>query len=223
MDLNNKSVVIFGASGSLGKSLSELLSKENTKLFLLSRKVESIDIPKAKKIVVDVKNPESVKKAFEEIDKETEKIDLVINCVGVGLIKDLKETTEEEIINVIDTDLKGAIFVAKEAYRRMTDKKSGYIINIISSSGRKSRPLETVYCAAKWGLRGFTESLQMAGEETGVKVTGVYPGGMKSENFWKIIPDKDISVYLEPAFVAQKIIDLIKGNYQKELLIERSQ
>ncbi|MBI2621170.1 MAG: SDR family oxidoreductase [Candidatus Levybacteria bacterium] len=221
MDLDNKSVVIVGASSGLGKALAKLLSKEGTNLFLISRKVALSNIPSAIKIAADVRKAENIKIAFEEIDKHTGSIDLLINCAGIGLLKDLRESTIEEINDVIDTDLKGAIYVAQEVYKRMAEKGSGHIINIVSTSGLRARPMETVYCAAKWGLRGFTESLQVAGEETGVKVTGVYPGGMKSENFWKITPGKDISGFMDQNEVAQKIIDLIKGDYQKEVTIER--
>lgn len=221
MDLNNKNVVIIGASSGLGKALAEILSKENTKLFLLSRKIETVGIPNALKIAVDIKDPENVKAAFQKIDQQTENIDLLINCAGIGLVKDLRKSTIDEINDVIDTDLKGAIYVSGEAYKRMAEKGSGYIINVISSSGKKARPLETIYCAAKFGLSGFTQSLQIAGEETGVKIAGVYPGGMLSENFWKVVPGKDISDYMEPLSVAQKILDFIKAPYQKELIIDR--
>jgi NAD(P)-dependent dehydrogenase (short-subunit alcohol dehydrogenase family) len=212
MDLNNKNVVIVGASSGLGKALAELLSKENVKLFLLSRKIGALNIPDAIKIPTDIKNPESVQSAFEQIDNQTDSIDLLINCAGIGLMKDLRDTTVDEINAVIDTDLKGAIFVSQESFKRMSNKKSGHIINIISTSGKKPRKLEPIYAAAKFGLSGFTQSLQLAGEETGVKV---------SENFWKNNPEININEFMDPATVAEKIIDFVKGEYQKELIIER--
>jgi short-subunit dehydrogenase len=221
MDLESKNIVIVGASSGLGKALAELLSKENVKLFLLSRNIESLNIPNATKVPTDISNAESVKSAFKQIDNQTDTIDLLINCAGIGLMKDLRETTVDEIDAVIDTDLKGAIFVSQESFKRMSDKKSGHIINVISTSGKKPRKLEPIYAAAKWGLSGFTQSLQLAGEETGVKVSGIYQGGMKSENFWKNNPEININEFMNPATVAEKIINFVKGEYQKELIIER--
>lgn len=221
VDLDNKNIVIVGASSGLGKALAETLSKENVKLFLLSRNVESIEILQAVKIATDIKDSESVRRAFEEIDTKASSIDLLINCAGIGLVKDIKDTTSSEINDIIDIDLKGAIYVSKEAYKRMSEEKSGHIINVVSSSGKKPRPLETVYAAAKFGLSGFTQSLQIAGEATGVRVTGVYPGGMLSENFWKTSPQINISDFMDPASVAQKILEMVKGEYQKELIIDR--
>lgn len=221
MNLDNKNIIIVGASSGLGKALAEILSKENVKLFLLSRKIDSVNIQNSIKIAVDIKSADEIKKAFQKIDERTEKIDLLINCAGIGLVKDLRESTTDQINEVIDTDLKGAIYISQETYIRMSNKKSGYIINVISSSGKKPRPLETIYCAAKFGLSGFTQSLQIAGEETGVKVAGIYPGGMLSENFWKVVPGKDISDYMDPLSVAEKILSFVKGPYQKELIIDR--
>jgi short-subunit dehydrogenase len=221
MNLNNKTVIIVGASSGLGKALSELLSKENVKLFLVSRKIESVDTPNVFKVTCDIQDPTSIKSAFEDIDKQIGTLDILINCAGIGLMKDIRNTTIDEIHAVIDTDLKGAIFVSQEAYKRMSKKKSGYIINVISTSGKKPRKLEPVYVAAKFGLSGFTQSLQLAGEETGVKVAAVYPGGMQSENFWKNNPEININGFMDPADVAQKIIAFIKGEHQKELIIER--
>jgi short-subunit dehydrogenase len=213
MDLESKNIVIVGASSGLGKALAELLSKENVKLFLLSRNIESLNIPNATKVPTDISNAESVKSAFKQIDNQTDTIDLLINCAGIGLMKDLRETTVDEIDAVIDTDLKGAIFVSQESFKRMSDKKSGHIINVISTSGKKPRKLEPIYAAAKWGLSGFTQSLQLAGEETGVKVSGIYQGGMKSENFWKNNPEININEFMNPATVAEKIINFVKGEY----------
>ncbi|MFC1625615.1 SDR family oxidoreductase [Patescibacteria group bacterium] len=222
MNLRGKNVVLFGASSGLGKSLVKLLSVEEVNLILLSRGIGLTNFPDTVKIPCDIRKENEIVAAFKKIDSKFEKIDLLINCVGIGLVKDLRETGGSEIDNVINTNLKGAIIVAREAYKRMSQKSSGYIVIISSTSGRKVRAMETVYCATKWGLRGFTGSLQLAGEENGVKVTGVYPGGMKSKNFWSIVPGKDIKDYLEPAFVAEKIINLVKGRYKKELVIERA-
>ena len=217
--MEGKSVVIMGASSGLGRALAKLLFQKGAKLFLLSRTIDKADLSfESVKIQCDVTNKNSIKDAFKKIDK----IDYLIYCVGKGLMKDLRDVSEEEIEEVLNTCLKGAIFVNQEAYKKMAKAKSGHIINIISTSGRKARAMETVYCAAKWGLRGFNDSLSLAAEENGIKVTGVYPGGMKSENFWKIVPGKDISAYMEPSFVAQKIIEMLeKEPATKELLIER--
>lgn len=225
ISLKNKNIVIFGASSGLGKALAYLLSECGSNLFLLSRSIEKVQFPfKAQRIKCDVTDFKSVISAFKTLDSLVQKLDILIYCSGIGLYKDLRNVTLDEVTSVIDTNLKGAILVEKEVYRRMAKKKEGCIVNIISTSGIRARALETVYCATKWGLKGFNDSLQLAGEKNGIKVLGIYPGGMRSKNFWKLKPDKDTSDFLKSEDVARQIIDFIQAPSlinSSELIIER--
>ncbi len=222
--LSGKNIVIVGASSGLGKALAEQLSEQGPNLYLLSRNIESSDLSfEAHKINCDVKDAESVGRAFQGVDSLTDKIDVLVNCVGIGLVKGLEHTTQEEINNVIDTDLKGVIYTSQEAYKRMVEKKNGHIINVSSTSGLKARPDETIYCAAKWGLRGFTESLRLAGVPNKVRVTGIYPGGMQT-NFWKGNEPKNLEAFMQPADIAEQIVNVIKAPVSispAEVVIER--
>ena len=101
----------------------------------------------------------------------------------------------------------------------------GTIVNIMSTAGLRAKPKETVYCAAKWGARGFTESLKEAVKGTPVNVVGVYPGGMKTE-FWS--PDcgavTDSSKFMDPADVADVILHAVRqrpGMAVSDLTIDR--
>lgn len=205
-------IVIVGTSSGLGLALSRLLAKRN-QLLLLSRRGE---------IYCDVRSPESVKKAFLEVDKRCKKIDVLINSSGIGLEKKLEDSNEQEIEEVIRTNLLGNILCAKEAYSRMLKQKTGHIINISSTSGKKARENETIYCASKWGLSGFSESLRLEAKKYGIRVTTVYPGGMKT-NFFKKNPAKDISSFMNPVLVGKQIVSLIESDPSicpSELVIE---
>lgn len=221
--MKNKKIVIAGASSGLGKALAELLTNEN-KLFLLSRNIETSNTSfEGIKINCDFKDSESIREAFEKITMFTDSIDVFINCVGIGLVKGLEDTSTEEIENVISTNLTGAILASQQAYKAMLLHKSGHIINVSSTSGIKARPDETIYCATKWGLRGFTESLRLAAAKNNIRVTGVYPGGMNTD-FWKIKPDQTTTSYMDPKDVAEQIIQLIDSPTAispSEIVIER--
>lgn len=224
--LQNKNVVIFGASSGLGSALAERISSEGAQLFLLSRNIESVVLAyDARRINCDVRNPQSVQQAFRAIDEVTDKIDCVINCAGVGLVRRFEETTNQEIDRVIGTNLLGTIQTSQEAYRRMVNSQSGHIINVSSTSGLRARGEETIYCASKWGTRGFTESLRIEASAQRIRVTGIYPGGMRSENFWQITPGKNIEAFMEPQLIAEQIVNLMKSDQSicpSELVIERS-
>lgn len=222
--LNQKIAIVTGASSGLGKALTEQLSKEGVTVFALARNIQPIDFPSSvMKTSVDICNVESLKDAFAAIDKQTKKIDILVNCAGQGLVKNLEDTTSEEISDILKLNLEGNILVAQEVYKRMLPHKSGHIINVISTSGAKARPDESIYCASKWGLRGFTESLRLAATKHKIRVTGVLPGGMDT-NFWKGGEPRDTSSYMKSGDVAAQIVNLIQSPSSiapSELIIER--
>jgi NAD(P)-dependent dehydrogenase (short-subunit alcohol dehydrogenase family) len=225
MQLSGKTVIIVGASSGLGKTLTELLAAEGAKVIGLSRTIADVELPASVvKIPLNIRDLKSIDAAWTAIDQETSKIDIIINCAGRALVKTLEETTRDEIMDVLGINLKGSIYMDQEAYKRMIPHQSGHIINIISTSGLRERELEPIYATSKWGLRGFTQSLRVAAQKHGIKVTSVYPGGMNSENFWKSEPDKDLSKFMKPADVAQQILPLLTasaGVLPAELVIER--
>jgi short-subunit dehydrogenase len=220
-----KNIIIVGSSKGLGKALALLLYKNNN-LFLLSRKIDKAKFSQKNitKIACDITSTESIKEAFKKIDHLIKIIDGLINCAGVGLERNLEASTDMEINKVIKTNLLGAIFVSREAYKRMLRQKGGYIINISSTSGRKVREGETVYCASKWGLAGFSESLRLEAQKHNIRVTTVFPGGMKTD-FYNSNPDKDTSGFMNPKYVAEQIVSLINSDPSicpSQLVIERA-
>ncbi len=224
MDKTAKVVVIVGASSGLGKALAEKLARANYTLILLSRTIESITFPfEAQKINCDIQDPHSITKAFQQIDTLTKRIDILVNCAGIAFVKLLEDISQDEIAKVIATNLTGIIMSSQEAYTRMLPKESGHIINISSTSGLKARPNETLYCASKWGLRGFTESLRLEAVPHKIRVTGVYPGGMQT-NFWKGIEPNNLEAYMNPADIAEQIVHIIQSPASiapSEVVIER--
>ncbi len=220
-----KTAIVTGASSGLGKAVTNLLTKESWQVFALARSVEQADFDdKVEKIVCDIGSKSSINQAFGQIDNKIGVIDLLVNCAGIGLVKAFDKTTSEEIADVLRVNLEGNIHVTQEAYKRMISQEKGHIINIGSTSSMKARTNEVLYCASKWGLRGFTKSLRLEAKQHNIKVTGVYPGGMRSENFWKIIPGKDISDYMSSKAVAQRIMTIVNQDEETaiaEVVIER--
>lgn len=222
---STKVAIVTGASSGLGKAVTLQLSRDGWQVFALARTIAKSDFGKnVRKIACNIRDLQSIDDAFYEIDKQTEHIDLLVNCAGRGLVKTFEETTREEIVDIFGVNLKGNIYIAQEVYKRMIPHKEGHIINLGSTSSIKAREMEVLYCASKWGLRGFTESLRLEAKQHGIKVTGVYPGGMSSDNFWRVVPGKDVSLYMKPEAVAQQLINIVnQGNEVAiaEVVIER--
>ncbi|MCA9370045.1 SDR family oxidoreductase [Candidatus Woesebacteria bacterium] len=220
-----KTAIITGASSGLGKAVVELLSENNWHVFALARNIDKINFDgNVTKISCDIRNLSDIDEAFLKIGIKTKTIDLLVNCAGRALTKSFETTSREEMVDVLGVNLNGNIYVAHEVYKRMVSQKKGQIINVGSTSSIKARDNETLYCASKWGLRGFTESLRLEAKQHGIKVTGVYPGGMQSSNFWKRNPDKDISAYMPSEAVAKQIVAVINEDdetHTSEVIIER--
>jgi NADP-dependent 3-hydroxy acid dehydrogenase YdfG len=224
VSLKDNVIVVTGASSGLGKAVVELLAREGATVFALARSIEQTTLPESVgKIPLNIRDLQSIDDAFAALDKQTEKIDVLVNCAGRGLVKNVEDTSRDEIMDVLGINLAGNVYVAQEVYKRMLPEKSGHIVNVVSTSGIKARADEAIYCASKWGLRGFTESLRLAAVPHKIRVTGIYPGGMQT-NFWSGSEPRNLDVFMKPEDIAEQIVNVIKSPASispAEVVIER--
>ena len=120
---------------------------------------------------------------------------------------------------MIDINLKGTIFCTQEVLADMKESNSGSILNIVSTAGLEGKETESVYCASKFGTRGFHESLVVELKDTDIHVFGAYMGGMATE-FWDGILDESITAGLMDP---EDIADIIYHNasLRKNLNVEQ--
>ncbi|MFC5464842.1 SDR family oxidoreductase [Lederbergia graminis] len=214
--MNEKVVVITGAGSGLGASLAKKYSESGSHVCLLGRKRERLERT-AKTLMneysiyeLDVTNKSEVDSVFAAIKAEVGTIDLLINNAGLGVFDLAENLTEESVHQMIDINLKGTIFCAQAVLPDMKKNNKGKIANIISTAGLEGKVTESVYCASKFGVRGFTESLLVELKDSAVQVYAAYMGGMKTE-FWDgIYTQEEIKDLMDPDDVADIIIDNIK-------------
>lgn len=218
MDMN---VVITGAGSGLGASLAKKYSNLGYHVCLLGRTQTKL-IRTAEALTnnysiyeVDISSKKDVAKVMQLIKKEMGTIDVLINNAGVGTFDVTENLSEESIHQMIDINLKGTIFCTQEVLDDMKKRNQGYIVNIISLSGKRGKVTESVYSASKFGVRGFTESLALELEPTAVKVFGAYMGNMKTE-LWGGASTEE--TFMEPDDVADIILENIKP--RKNILVE---
>lgn len=218
MDMN---VVITGAGSGLGASLAKKYSDLGCHVCLLGRTSTKL-IGTAKTLTnnhsiyeVDVSSKEDVAKVMRLIKDEVGEIDVLINNAGVGTFDLTENLSEESIHQMIDINLKGTIFCTQELLDDMKKRNQGYIVNIISLSGKRGKVTESVYSASKFGVRGFTESLALELEPTAIRIFGAYMGNMKTE-LWGGASTEE--TFMEPDDVADIIMENIKP--RKNILVE---
>ncbi|WP_070121068.1 SDR family NAD(P)-dependent oxidoreductase [Bacillus marinisedimentorum] len=220
-------ILITGAGTGLGKELALQYAVQGHTLFLLGRTKQKLDTAKqqieekggkAKVVVCDLADRKQVKDTIGMIT-ETDSIDWLINNAGAGHFGALADLTDDEIEKMIDTNMRGTIYMTKDLLPHLLGRPSAKVMNIISTAGLRGKVNESVYCATKFAVRGFTESLVKELEDTPVAVTAVYMGGMDTP-FWSESDHvKDPSRLKSPAAVAEMIVSQDDG--QAEIFIDK--
>lgn len=171
-----KVVFITGASSGIGKSIGTYLSEKNYKVYGTSRNPSKVTDSPFTLVELDVRNPDSIKKAVDTVMANEGRIDVLINNAGVGITGPLEEIPAEEIKNNFETNLFGPIEVIKAVLPGMRTRKSGLIINVTSIAGYMGLPFRSIYSASKGALELLTEALRMEVKPFNIHIVNVAPG-----------------------------------------------
>lgn len=203
-----KVIVITGASDGLGKTLTESLSKENNVIALATTEEKLQKVAEDNNCnykVCNVSDYHQVEKCINEIIEEFGKIDILINNAGLWIQEELEENDEKRIHDVIDVNLLGMIYMTKAVIPIMKKNQDGIIININSQAGINHKAERVVYNASKWGVTGFSKSLQDEVAKYGIRVTDILPGMLKTDMFNKMNIKKNMENGLDTKEVARLV------------------
>ena len=203
-----KTIVITGGSDGLGKTLTESLSPINDVIILATSEDKLKTVASENNCsykVCDVSDYVKVENTINDILRDYNKIDVLINNAGLWIQDELDTNNYDRIQNVIDVNLLGTINVSKAVISSMKKNKDGLIININSQAGINHKAERTVYNASKWGVTGFTKSLQDEVAKYGIRVTNVMPGMMKTDMFNKMNITKNMDNGVDTKEVARLI------------------
>lgn len=209
----SKHVVITGAGSGLGASLARKYNEMGYHTTLIGRTKEKLERVAAtfasstySVYSLDVSAPANVKEVFAQIEKEVQPIDLLVNNAGLGYFALAENITADQVNQMIDINLKGTIFCTQAVLPAMKARDAGSIINIVSTAGVEGKVEESVYCASKFGVSGFTESLLKELADTNLHVHGIYMSGMNT-NFWgDELQEESETGLMSPDDVAELVI-----------------
>lgn len=220
-----KTIIVTGAGSGLGKELSILFSQQGYHVFMMGRAVDKLSAVKtvieraggaADFIVLDVQKETDIFIKIKEISKNHRIVGLVNNA-GVGHFGPFVNITENEISEMLNTNVLGTILMTKAVLPLLQEQGEGLLINIISTAGLRGKVNEAVYVASKFAVRGFTESLQKEYENSSIKIKAIYMGGMDTP-FWAGSNHvADTSCFRSPKEVAEIIMSQLD---QDEIIIE---
>lgn len=203
-----KVIVITGGSDGLGKTITSFLSKDNDVIIFATNEDKLSYVANENNCeykVCDVTNYSLVESTIKDIVNKYGKIDVLINNAGIWIQGELASNDSDRIHSVIDVNLLGIINCSKAVVPFMKDNKEGLIININSQAGINHKAERSVYNATKWGVTGFTKSLQDEVAKYGIKVTNVMPGMMKTDMFKKLNIEKNMENGIDTKEVAKLI------------------
>ena len=229
--MNRDTVIITGGASGLGLELVKHFIEKDYFVCNIDRnfeKMETLDNTyknNYKGFIGDISDSKFVKDTITKISK-LGNIKILINNAGEPSFK-LPTDYKKDDIDKCFKGLQGMILFSTESLK-VKEEKDLKIVNIMSSAALRGNKQEAVYCATKWGERGYTESLKVAYKGTSVKVIGVYPGGINTE-FYKYsrdyVSEEKQATFMKPEDVAKTIIDNVTNDTNltvADIIIERN-
>ena len=216
MTLQDKVIVITGASQGFGKALAKALKQENAQVVISGHDKENLERTAQELSVdhflADVTSFDNVKKLGEYAIEKYGKIDFWINNAGIQIAPSFVEDIDiKKLHNLFEINFFGYFYGCQIALSQMKKQKSGVIININSTAGLDGKPEISAYASSKFAIKGLTESIRREVKDLDIKILGVFPGGMQTDIYKEKYPD-DLKDYMEVDTVVEKVISNLKSD-----------
>ena len=216
MNILNKTAIVTGASGGLGKAISEALIKSGAKVYGVARneqKLQSIENKLGNNFVsvpLDISNHEAIKCWITETFSEKNPPDILINNAGTGIFGKIDEMPTEDWLTMINTNLNGMYYITSQVASLMKKTEaSSHIINIGSILGSIGRAESAAYCATKFGIQGFSDALFKELRFFNIKVTCFNPGSIDT-HFFESSGIASHNNMLQPKDLADTLVHILK-------------
>ena len=178
----NQVAVVTGAGRGIGRAIAIKLGKLGARVALAARSRTELDETarvigsSASIIPADVRRKEDVARLFEQVTTTLGPVEILVNAAGVGIFGSVVDFKDDDFQTLIETNLRSIFFACRFVLPSMIERKTGHIINISSIAGKVGSATRAVYCASKFGVVGFTESLAEEVRGHGIRVSVICPG-----------------------------------------------
>ncbi|WP_379089341.1 SDR family NAD(P)-dependent oxidoreductase [Pedobacter sp. UC225_65] len=187
-----KIALITGASSGIGEACAHLFAQQGYNLILIGRRENLLEkiahhladkyAVEVKKIQADVRDKENINYVLETLPAQWKNVDVLINNAGLSQGLDpIDKGNTDDWDTMIDTNIKGLLYVSKVVSGWMVAQKKGHIINIGSIAGKEVYANGNVYCATKHAVEALNQGMRIDLLPYGIKVTGIHPGMVETE------------------------------------------
>lgn len=216
--LENKWVLITGASKGLGKELAFEFAKAGASLILAARSEELLsELSKSvqrqfNSDVLIVAGDICEDRVLDELTQAAldKQIEILVNNAGLVSINLLEDVSVERIELMVNLNLLAPIKLTKAVIPMFKARRSGTVLNINSTAGKKAVPNHTIYCATKHGITGFSEALKLEVKGMGIRIFNVSPGKMATDLFAADGKEMDTAAFIPPREVAEVTVRLLQ-------------
>jgi short-subunit dehydrogenase len=206
MDLKGQTALVTGASSGLGSCFAKQLAARGVNLIITARRTERLDKLAADLIErhgvqvtglpLDLSEPNSAKKLFEQTEAAGQPVDILINNAGLASFGPFADTPWETVDNLIRVDIRALTELTHRFVQAMHARNRGYILNVASTVAYVPVPSYAVYAAAKAYVRNFSEALAHELRKTKVRVCCLCPGATRTD-FWDAAGHKNLSPLIQ--------------------------
>ncbi|HBK98891.1 MAG TPA: oxidoreductase [Microcoleaceae bacterium UBA10368] len=219
--MQNKVVVIVGATGGIGSAVAHKLASSGATLVLAARDSSRLDAlagelstTKVLSVPTDITDLQQVETLMQKAVGHFGQIDALVNAAGAGILKQWNKLEPADLDAMLDLNLKGSFYTCQAAANVMKERKVGHICNVIGILGKHSMAMGTAYCASKFGVVGFSKCMADELRRYGIKFTLFYFGGVDSP-FWDNVSLKvDRSKMLSTETAANAIMFALSADPQ---------
>jgi NAD(P)-dependent dehydrogenase (short-subunit alcohol dehydrogenase family) len=179
--------MVTGTSSGFGREIAMAVLAQGGRVVATARKPESLQALVAQapdrvlSLAVDVQNPEQIARAVESALARFGAVDVLVNNAGYGLIGTVEQLPDADVRQLFEVNFFGLVAMTRALLPHMRQRKHGFIVNISSAAGLGGHPGSAFYCASKFAVEGFTESLRAEVSSSGIGVMAVEPGFFKTE------------------------------------------
>lgn len=230
-----KAIITGGGSG-LGYEIAKQLKKRNIELMLIGQSKEKLNAAKEglqyietgaaiECFAFDIADQNSVSDFFNTLKERNENIAYLFNVAGSFCYAKAEEITYKAVMDTLRPNMIGLMLMTANAvkyFKSYPDSKQR-IISVLSTAALKGKKYESVYNAAKWGARGFLESIRDEVASTNIDIINVFPGGMKTPFWDDCKTGYDIQSFMEPEDAAKQIVSIAVdfNTYVSDVTINR--